>query len=217
MALPTFPESQHPKIQALVHLSDLDLLTLFKRYPEQGQYFVAIFCRYYPIVYTLIAHSLRSPVQVDYLFALTWRHIFYEMRSLAIMEEGQGKKHSFQNWLIAMTTLCVKEVTPPPVETINYDLARISPPLFCYLEQALELIAPLARLILVMADNFHWSETRIAAYLQAEGESLSPQEVTHWRTKGYELLEATLPEDIRTIYLPADLRPENSPIATLAP
>ncbi|WP_338038177.1 hypothetical protein [Neosynechococcus sphagnicola] len=57
------------------------------------------------------------------------------------------------------------------------------------------------RLMLVMAQTFHWSETRIAAYLQAEGEEITPSEVQEQLKIGYQLLETHLPADIRTIYL----------------
>jgi hypothetical protein len=55
--------------------------------------------------------------------------------------------------------------------------------------------------MVVMAQTFHWSETRIAAYLQAEGEEVSPAQVRTHLQNGYQLLEAALPEDICEIYL----------------
>ncbi|MDB9313853.1 hypothetical protein PN462_12140 [Spirulina sp. CS-785/01] len=188
-------------MKSLFHHSDRELLTLFQRYPEQGKYFVALFCRYSPIVYTLIAHSARSPVQGDYLFALTWRHILYEMRGLELRPSQEDESNSFQNWLINMTALCINQAQLPPVEAINYNLQTVSPPLWCYLEQALDLLPPVTRLSLVMSRTFHWSPTRIAAYLQAEGEDLSPAQVQDYLEEGYFLLEDNLPQDIRVIYL----------------
>jgi len=87
------------------------------------------------------------------------------------------------------------------VESIHYDLQTAPPPLWCYLEQALEQLQPGIRLMVVMAQTFQWSETRIAAYLQAEGEVISPAQVRIQLQQGYQLLEAALPEDIREIYL----------------
>jgi hypothetical protein len=55
--------------------------------------------------------------------------------------------------------------------------------------------------MVVMAQTFHWSETRIAAYLQAEGEVLSPAQAKTMLHQGYQLLEEGLPEDIREVYL----------------
>jgi hypothetical protein len=68
-SIPTFPECSHPIVRSLAHYSDQELLTLFQRHPDEGQYFATIFCRYSPMLYTLIRHSARSPVQADYLFA----------------------------------------------------------------------------------------------------------------------------------------------------
>lgn len=201
MHIPHFSESNHPLVKSLFHYSDHELVTLFQRYPEQGKYFTAIFCRYSPIVYTLIRHSARSPVQADYLFALTWRHIFYELRGMDFMKEAASESNTFQSWLINMTAVCINQAELPPVESIHYTLKTASPPLWCYLEAALEQLSPLMRLIMIMALTFKWSETRIAAYLQAEGDAIAPADVRRQLQQGYQLLEANLPDDIREIYL----------------
>lgn len=200
MQIPHFPESNHPIVKSLFHHSDQELLTLFQRHPEQGKYFTAIFCRYSPIVYTLIRHSARSPVQAEYLFALTWRHIFYELGGLDLRQDTELGSNSFQNWLINQTAFCINQADLPPVEEIHYDLKAAPPPFWCYLEQALEKLQPVMRLMVIMAQTFHWSETRIAAYLQAEGEVMSPAQVKVQLQKGYQILEDALPEDIRQIY-----------------
>ncbi|MCP2732345.1 RNA polymerase sigma factor [Limnofasciculus baicalensis] len=201
MQIPHFSESNHLMVKSLSHHSDRELVTLFQRYPEQGKYFVTIFCRYSPIVYTLVRHSAHSPVQADYLFAMTWRHVFYELRGLDLREEPTTDANSFQNWLINMTAICINQADLPPVESIHYHLKSAPPPLWCYLEQALDQLPPTLRLMLLMAQTFHWSETRIAAYLQAEGETISPQSVRVQLQQGYQLLESGLPSDIAVIYL----------------
>lgn len=191
--IPRFPESKHPLVKSLLHEGDRSLLSSFQLYPEQGKYFTAIFCRYSAIVYTLIAHSRGGTVQRDYLFALTWRHIFYEMLELPFSD--------LQSWLIDMTGLYIHYVELPPVSAINYNLKAAPPPLWCYLEQGLELIDPVLRLIIVMSDNFHWSETRIAAHFQAEGKMVSSAEVKQLLLKGHQMLNNSLPQDINAIYL----------------
>ena len=86
-------------------------------------------------------------------------------------------------------------------ESIHYSLKTTSPPLWCYVEQSLDQLPPMLRLMVLMAQTFHWSETRIAAYLQAEGEGISPDEVANFLQQGYRMLEEKLPADIRAIYL----------------
>jgi len=209
--IPTFPECNHPIIKSLFHHSDQDLLTLFQRHPDSGRYFTAIFCRYSPIVYTLIRHSARSPVQADYLFAMTWRHIFHELGGLDLRSNAMStvENMTLQNWLINITAYCINQAEVPPVESIHYSLQGASPPLWCYLEQALDQLQPVMRLMILMAQTFHWSETRISAYLQAEGEVISPAEVKVRLQEGYELLETSLPEDICEIYLGGNPRDRN--------
>jgi hypothetical protein len=203
--IPYFSEANHPLIKSLFHHSDQELLTLFQRYPEHGKYFTVIFCRYNSIVYTLIRHSARSPVQADYLFALIWRHIYYELGGLSLINSDTGKESlTLQNWLINITAFCINEMKLPPSESIHYVLKDTSPPLWCYVEQALEQLSPMLRLIVLMSQTFHWSETRIAAYLQAEGEQISPPEVANFLQEGYRMLEEKLPADIRAIYLGED-------------
>ncbi|WP_445637291.1 RNA polymerase subunit sigma-70 [Nostoc sp. DSM 114161] len=205
MQIPSFPEANHPLVKSLFHHSDDELLTLFQQHPDAGKYFTVIFCRYSPIVYTLIRHSARSPVQADYLFALTWRHIYYELGGLNLNRGESGQETlTIQNWLINMTAFCINEIKVPPTEAIHYSLEATSPPLWCYVEQALDQLPPILRLIVLMSQTFHWSDTRIAAYLQAEGEAIAPNEVANFFQEGYRMLEDKLPTDIRAIYLGED-------------
>jgi hypothetical protein len=199
--IPHFVENNHPLVKSLFHYSDSELVSLFQNYPDEGKYFTAIFCRYSSIVYSLISHLARSPVQADYLFAMTWRHIYYELGGLDLRNTEALGASSFQNWLINTTAICINQTELPPVESIHYDIKAAPPPLWCYTQQALDRLTPLMRLMVVMVQTFHWSETRISAFLQTEGEKLSTAEVKTQLLEGYRLLEASLPQDIREIYL----------------
>jgi len=199
--IPRFPESKHPLVKSLSYESDRSLFQLFQLYPEQGKYFTTIYCRYSNLIYTLIAHGTESQVQGDYLFALTWKYIFYEMGELELSEEGELESDSRQSWLMDLTGLCLNQMELPPVEEIKYHLKAAPPPLWCYLEQGLESLEPLVRLIVVLVDKFYWSEERIAAYLPVEGVIVSEADVERLLFEGRQMLEKSLPEDIRAIYL----------------
>ncbi len=201
-----FPESNHSIVKSLFHHSDQELLTLFQNYPDQGKYFVAIFCRYGLIIQTLIQNSVRSPVQADYLFAQTWQHIFYELRGLDLRAgaDEAGGNTTLQNWLINVTAILINQTEMPAVESIRYSLQIAPPPLWCYVKQVLEQLEPLLRLIILMSQTFHWSEIRIAAYLQAEGDNISSEQVKSLLQEGYHHLDTNLPEDIKAIYFNDD-------------
>ena len=200
--IPQFPEVRHPLIAPLAQRSDEELLQLFQENADEGKYFTAILCRYTPIVYTLIWHSTRSAVQADYLFSLVWRHVFYELRGLNLHQTSpsDAPELTLQNWLINVTAQSINQVALPPVEEIQYSIKAAPPPLWCYVEQALDQLPPRQRLMTIMAQTYHWSETRIAAYLQAEGEQISANEVQAGLKAAYRQLESSLPSDLRTIY-----------------
>jgi hypothetical protein len=201
--IPKFPECNHAIVTSLEHHSDQELLVLFQRHPDAGKYFLAIFCRYSPIVYSLIHHSVRSPAQADYLFAITWRHLYYELGGLDLhfQNSPEAENPTLQSWLIQVTAICINRVELPPVESIQYSLREASPPLWCFVEQALEQLQPAQRLMLLLSQTFHWSETRIAAYLQAEGQIIAPAEVRRQIEESHQILEAALPQDIAAVYL----------------
>jgi hypothetical protein len=196
-------------MKALSQASDYELVSRLQRSPSKGQYFTALFCRYSPVVYSLIRHSARSPVQADYLFALTWRHILNELGGLDLAppadespaDESRVKEFSLQNWLINLTAAHINQAVMPEIESIHYALQAAPPPLWCYTERALESLLPEHRLMVLMAQTFEWSDTRIAAYLQAEGTQISPQEVRLELKVAYAALERAIPADIREIYL----------------
>lgn len=196
-----FPESNHSLLKSLANCNDLDLLDKFQSYPEQGKFFAALFCRYGQVIYSLIASTPLCPVERDYLFALIWREFFYEMRSISLGNSLEPELNSLQNWLIYSTGCYLKEKKLPPVETIKYNLQTAPPPLWCYLEPALDTLTPEMRFILVATDNFHWSRARITAYLQAEGENITPEDIQLYLDRAYEVVKSALPEDIRLIYL----------------
>lgn len=200
MKIPTSPECDHALIRSLIHLNDYDLIDRLQKSPTDGKYFTALFCRYSPVVYSLIRHSARSPVQADYLFALTWRHILNELSGIDL-PSGSTTEFSLQGWLIGLTAAHINQAVLPEVADIHYVLQDAPPPLWCYTERALDSLLPRHRLIVLMAQTFAWSDTRIAAYLQAEGEQISASEVHTALQTAYQALERAIPQDVRAIYL----------------
>ena len=214
MKFPVFPEGNHPVIQSLSHHSDQALLELFQQCRDQGQYFTAIFCRYAQLVYSLVRVA-RLPLQADYLFAKTWRHIYHELGELDLaVHAPAGEDLSLQSWILNTTAVAINQAELPPIETINYALSTAAPPLWCYLEQALDQLPAASRLMVILAQTFYWTETRIAAYLQAEGEDVSPAVVQAQLQAAYQLLETSLPPDIQEIYLRSSYKQTAGNLAT---
>jgi len=202
-------EINHPIIKPLLGKSDRELLALFRADLSLGQYFVAIFCKYGQIIYTLTSDSGRSHNGSDYLFAKTWERIYQELKSLEIETID-----SLQNFLIDITGVeinaanSLNQISPEIKPESKYDLSSTPPIFFCYLNQALEQLSPDLRLVLILSHRFNWSSGRIAAYLQSEGDSIQNLFRSHKIKDMHELISKAdfaliqlLPQDIQTIYL----------------
>jgi DNA-directed RNA polymerase specialized sigma24 family protein len=200
--VPQFAERNHLLIKALARHSDLELLALLQRHPDQGRYFVALFCRYSALVYALIWHLARSPAEADYLFAYAWRSIYEQLPTLDLQEQVSPAADgvSLQSWIIQAAALCINQLELPPTPTTSYSLA-IAPPLWCYVQSALDHLPPLTRMIVVLSHTFQWPLEEVLSQLHTEGEALSLENVQTYLESGLKQLIVALPEDIQLIYL----------------
>lgn len=206
MRVPVFTEAHHPIIEALSTHSDRELVYSFQQqHPDQGQFFVAIFCRYAGLSYALIRNMAPTALQTDYLFAKVWRNIFFE---LSYLDPGTPAENSddfsLQTWIFNKAALCVNQEEAPSIETIQYALDVASPPLWCYLQTTLDYLPPLQRLVLVLSQTFHWSDARISGFLQSEGESVEREEIAKYKLEAFSTLAQMLPQDIQSIYFSTD-------------
>lgn len=199
LSIPTLPEAHHEIVESLAHYSERELVNLHQLHPDEGKYFTAFFCRYSPLVYSVVQHAATSPNQQEYLFAIAWRQIFQALQQVQLPPESADI--NWQNWTIDITGNTLDRTEVPFPEQIRYSLTAAPPPLWCYLERGLDRISPLSRLIVLMTQNFKWNEHRVSAYLQGEGVTIPPELISQYLATGYQQLAATLPQDIRDIYL----------------
>lgn len=216
LSFPRIPERQHPLIQPLLTWSDEELVQHFQKERDRGCYFVALYCRYGSLVYSVLQHHGRSPVQVDYLFAKVWHGLFFSLDLVEFTPEGvkvgDEEAHSLRNWIVNRTATLIQEELPG-IEQITYVLQAAPPPLWCYLEASLAYLSPLSRFVLVTTQTFHWSLERVRAYLEVQGETYSIEELNRQLEEGLARIVEYLPPDIRQIYLVADLN-SGEPSAT---
>jgi hypothetical protein len=204
MIVPNFPEAKHQLVASLADLSDRELIAQCQEHRDRGQFFTVLFCRYGAIVYATIQHAVASQSQAEYLFAIVWRQIFQDIQKVQIPPASNPV--DWQAWIIDITGKVLNQIEISSLAQTRYALAAAPPPLWCYLELALDRIPPLLRLIVVMADSLQWDERRISAYLQGEGETIAPADIPAYLSEGYRALEMALPEDIRSIYLVTDTK-----------
>ncbi|WP_460193800.1 hypothetical protein [Thermosynechococcus sp. FA-CM-4201] len=214
LSFPMMAERQHPLIQPLLTLADEELIKAFQDERDRGCYFVALYCRYAALVYSVLQHHGRSPVQVDYLFAKVWHGLFFSFDLVEFTPEGvkvgDEEARSLRNWIVNRTATLIQEELPG-IEHITYVLQDAPPPLWCYLEASLAYLSPLSRLVLVTTQTFHWNLERVRAYLEVQGETYSLEELNQHLEEGLARIVEYLPPDIRQIYLMPDLAAEEPP------
>lgn len=197
-------ERQHPLIQPLLELPDEALIHAFRNERDRGCYFIALYCRYGPLVYSILQHHGKSPVQTDYLFAKVWHTVFFSLDRVEFTPQGikvgEEEAASLRNWIVNRTATLIQEDLPG-IEHITYTLKDAPPPLWCYLEASLAHLPALTRLVVVTTQTFHWSLERVCAYLEVEGETVTVEELRQHLEQGLEMLANCLPSDVREIYL----------------
>jgi hypothetical protein len=197
VTIPSFAEAHHELVRAVQHYSDRELVNSHRQEPQQARFFVALFCRYSSITYSIIQHVAGDQIQIDYLFALAWQRIFDRLEQLA---DRELDKIQWQNWIVSTAGELVGEEQLLPPEQINYRLGEVSPPLRCYVERSLKLMQPLLRLVFMMSERWDWSTAQIAKQLQTEGEDISEIDVPLYVSESKKAFTKTLPIDLLDIY-----------------
>ncbi len=202
MKLPDFLESSHPLISPLLSWSDEQLVSSFQTHPHEGKFFVAIFCKYAALTYSLLTNKAPSSIQVDYLFAKVWRNLFFELRTLTPeqMHGSNPNNQGLQAWIFNKTAMSIHTEDIPAIEEIPYSMEVAPLPLWCYLQIALDTISPMSRLILVLSQTFRWPCPKIMSYLGAEGEGMTAVELEAALDLARTELVEAMPEDVQTIY-----------------
>jgi hypothetical protein len=197
VTIPSFAEAHHELVQSVQHYSDAELVRSHRQEALQAKFFVALFCRYSSITYSIIQHVAGEQIQVDYLFALAWQRIFDRLEQL---EDREIDKIQWQNWIVSTAGELVSTEKLPTSDRITYRLEEVSPPLRCFVERSLGLMQPLLRLVLIMSERWHWSTAKISSQLTAEGEDISGIDVPLYISESQKAFTKTLPIDLLDIY-----------------
>jgi hypothetical protein len=195
--IPNFLEADHELIRSLQSSSDVELILGCRQKLDQAKFFTAFFCRYSAVTYSIVQHVSSSQIQVEYIFAKAWQHIFERLQQLP---EDKLNSTVWQNWVVDVAGEFLDRFKVPPVEEIHYRLAIVPPPLLCYVERSLNVMSPLSRLVFMMDNHWHWPMSRIASHLQAEGEQISDTDLPLYLAESQKAFEKNLPIALQELY-----------------
>jgi hypothetical protein len=200
VSIPIFSEANHPLIRSLNARDERELAVLARENPARGKFLAAFFCRYGAITYSLAQHVAPHDLQRDYCFATAWQKMFAKLITMEAAELPIADADIWQSWTIDNIAGFFRSITIPPVGAIRYRLAQASPPLWYYLDLALEQIEPLDRLTIVLDREYGGDPTTISQQLQREAVEIPPADIPAKIATAYESLTQAIPADIRTIY-----------------
>ncbi|NJK64891.1 MAG: hypothetical protein HC921_21285 [Synechococcaceae cyanobacterium SM2_3_1] len=199
-----WPECRSSLVRGLSIYSDHELVTHLQNHPEQGRYFIALFCRFER---QLDAQLRTYPLQLtESQRHWIWQQLFLELSQLRLSHpEGL----TLPTWFAQQVDRLMSVVEVAPKEQSDQEsfsereqaLAEISPVLGCYIQQALAKLPPDQRFVLVLHDTFRWSEHQILTQLRQEGFPLSSAATLNLIQEARQTLFRELPGDIRALYL----------------
>jgi hypothetical protein len=197
-------ECQAESVCVLSGKDDTELVALAIAKPQEGRYFLALYCRHRGLVESLLKPDKRS-AEVISLEATLWSQVYDDLRQFDL------RRDRFVSWLV---THVAKTLTKIPNELpLSLRSGRVPVPLVPFLRRALDELPQPQRLLLILREIMDFPVSEILEMLDKEGYTLTEEELTtQLQRANYQVL-GTLPQDIYTIYFEKkpDLPPEPKP------
>jgi hypothetical protein len=194
-------ECQAESVCALSGKDDTELVALAIARPQEGRYFLALYCRHRGLVESLLKPDKRSAELIN-LEATLWSQVYDDLRQFDLRQDR------FVSWLV---THVAKTLTKIPNELpLSLRSRRVPVPLVPFLRRALDELPQPQRLLLILREIMNLPIPEMLEMLDKEGYTLTEEElITHLQRANYQVLGA-LPQDIYTIYFEkkSDVPPE---------
>lgn len=192
-----FPELNHELIKPLHNIDDLELWTLWQKYPQQSRYLIMLFFRYADFPQKVAKNFHNLELSLPYKESL-WFYLFDELLNYNL------EKDSLLSEIITQLVnefLTAEKVIVTSTDKSDEHLEIRFFPLKYYLKKNLDQLSPLERIILLTKDKFNWEDEKILGYLQQQKQAITLAEIKAYHTQAHARLLNFLPLDIVTIYL----------------
>ncbi len=184
-------ECQAESICALSGKDDTELVALAIARPQEGRYFLALYCRHRGLVESLLKPEKMS-VEVISLEATLWSQVYDDLRQFDIRQDR------FVSWLV---THVAKTLTKIPDELpLRLRSEEVPVPLVPFLHRALDELPQPQRLLLILRDVMNFPVSQMLEMLDKEGYTLTEDELIAHLQRGTHQVLGTLPQDIYSIY-----------------
>ncbi len=184
-------ECQAESVCALSGKGDTELVALAIARPQEGRYFLALYCRHRGLVESLLKPENMS-VEVISLEATLWSQIYDDLRQFDIRQDH------FVSWLV---THVAKTLTKIPDELpLCLRSGEVPVPLVPFLHRALDQLPQPQRLLLILREIMNFPISEMLEILDREGYTLTEEELTTHLQRATHQILGTIPQDIYSIY-----------------
>jgi hypothetical protein len=184
-------ECQAESVCALSGKGDTELVALAIARPQEGRYFLALYCRHRGLVESLLKPEKMS-VEVMSLEATLWSQIYDDLRQFDIRQDH------FVSWLV---THVAKTLTKIPDELPLYlRSGEVPVPLVPFLHRAVDQLPQPQRLLLILREIMNFPVSEMLEMLDREGYTLTEEELTTHLQRATHQVLGTIPQDIYSIY-----------------
>jgi hypothetical protein len=197
-------ECKAESVCALSGKDDTELVALANARPQEGRYFLALYCRHRGLVESLLKPDKKSSKTIS-LEATVWSRVYDDLPQFDLRQDR------FVSWLV---THVAETLTKIPDELpLSLRSARVPVSLVPFLRHALDELPQPQRLFLILHEIMNLSISRMLEMLDEEGYTLTEEELIAQLQRANCQVLGALPQDIYSIYFEkkSDLPSEPSP------
>ncbi|MGA7952768.1 MAG: hypothetical protein WCA07_04525 [Gloeobacterales cyanobacterium] len=180
-------------VRALSSKEDAELVSLALTQPQEGRYFLALYCRHQALVQSLLKYGpVTMPVELVGLQATLWSQVYKEL------SQFDTRRERFISWLVARvarTLVKVPNELPPYLRS-----GEIPVPLVPFLRNAIDELSQPKRLLLVLCDVLEVPADEAITTLSLEGYILTPEDLSVQLQQARRQVLQAIPQDIYSIY-----------------
>jgi hypothetical protein len=186
-------ECQVEGVRDLSTKEDAELVSLAVTQPQEGRYFLALYCRHQALVKSLLKYGpVTMPIELVGLQATLWSQVYEELSQV------DTRRERFISWLV---TRIARTLVKVPYELQPYlRSGEVPVPLVPFLRSALDELPQPKRLLLVLCDVLDVAPSEAIKALSREGYILTEEELSGQLQQARRQVLQALPQDIYSIY-----------------
>ncbi|WP_218081528.1 SPOR domain-containing protein [Anthocerotibacter panamensis] len=183
------PACQSGLVLQLREFTDEELIGFALANPQEGRYLLCLYCRYRSLVESIVTSSQQSQVMAG----TVWVQVRRRLDRLNVQE------NKFLSWLTALSADTLTQVLRGNQKLLT-TVSAANPVVLAYIDQALQQLSPPQRFVVILHDAYQWSLAQIKSWMADQQWNLPVNQIASSLQQARQVLIATLPLDLRTLF-----------------